>query len=200
MMSRLPAALQHRRYRLLWFGLLFSIVGNRMQFAAVLWHINTISGEAIALGGLGLVQIVPILFFSLMAGTVADAVNRRSLMFLTQGGLALMSLLLGWLTLRGVEPVGLGYLRHHGSICIHLGIRSAGSPVPGSQPGTPRYAHQRVQHERDCLSVRLDRGTRTRGDRPGQSEHGFCLFHQCGFVFGGDRGVDTHGSRRAGND
>jgi MFS family permease len=109
MMSRIPAALQHRRYRLLWFGLLTSIVGSRMQFAAVLWHINTISGEAIALGGLGLVQIVPILFFSLMAGTVADVVNRRSLMFLTQGGLALMSLLLGWLTLRGVESVWVIY-------------------------------------------------------------------------------------------
>ncbi len=98
-------ALRHRRYRLLWFGLLASIVGSRMQFAAVLWHINTISGEAIALGGLGLVQIVPILFFSLVAGTVADVINRRSLMFLTQGGMALMSLLLGWHTLRGMESV-----------------------------------------------------------------------------------------------
>ncbi len=101
----IPPAMQHRRYRLLWFGMLTSVVGNRMQFAAVLWHINTISGEAIALGGLGLVRIVPILFFSLVAGTVADVLNRRSLMFLTQGGMALMSLLLGWLTLRGMESV-----------------------------------------------------------------------------------------------
>jgi len=105
MKNRIPTALQHRRYRLLWFGLLISIVGSRMQFAAVLWHINTISGEAIALGGLGLVQIAPILFFSLMAGTVADVVNRRKLMFLTQGGMALMSALLGWLTLHGVDSV-----------------------------------------------------------------------------------------------
>jgi MFS family permease len=97
-----PPALQHRRYRLLWFGLLASIVGSRMQFAAVLWHINTISGEAIALGGLGLVRIVPVLFFSLVAGTVADLLNRRSLMLLTQAGMALLSLLLGWLTLRGI--------------------------------------------------------------------------------------------------
>jgi len=73
-----------------------------MQFAAVLWHINTINGEAIALGGLGLVRILPILIFSLVAGVVADVVNRRSLMLLTQGVLALMSLLLGWLTLRGM--------------------------------------------------------------------------------------------------
>jgi MFS family permease len=101
----IPPALQHRRYRLLWFGMLTSIVGNRMQFAAVLWHINTISGEAIALGGLGLVRILPIIFFSLVAGTVADVLNRRSLILLTQSGMALMSLLLGWLTLRGMDSL-----------------------------------------------------------------------------------------------
>jgi len=105
MKNMLPPALQHRRYRLLWFGLLTSIVGNRMQFAAVLWHINTINGEAIALGGLGLVRILPILIFSLLAGVVADVVNRRRLMLLTQGVLALMSLFLGWLTLRGIESL-----------------------------------------------------------------------------------------------
>lgn len=90
---------------MLWFGLLTSIVGNRMQFAVVLWHINTINGEAIALGGLGLVRILPILIFSLVAGVVADVANRRRLMLLTQGVLALMSLLLGWLTLRGMESL-----------------------------------------------------------------------------------------------
>jgi MFS family permease len=105
MKNLLPPALQHRRYRMLWFGLLTSIVGNRMQFAVVLWHINTINGEAIALGGLGLVRILPILIFSLVAGVVADVANRRRLMLLTQGVLALMSLLLGWLTLRGMESL-----------------------------------------------------------------------------------------------
>jgi MFS family permease len=76
-----------------------------MQLAAVLWHINTLSGEPIALGGLGLVGILPILFFSLIAGVVADTLNRRVLMFLTNSGMALTSVLLGLLTLQGWDSV-----------------------------------------------------------------------------------------------
>jgi MFS family permease len=105
MRGRLPPALLHRRYRLLWLGLMISVIGTRMQLAAVLWHINKLSGEPIALGGLGLVGILPILFFSLIAGVVADALNRRRLMFLTNTGMALMSLLLGILTLQGLNNV-----------------------------------------------------------------------------------------------
>ena len=105
MRGRLPPALQHRRYRLLWLGLMISVIGTQMQLAAVLWHINKLSGEAIALGGLGLVGILPILLFSLIAGVVADALNRRVLMFMTNIGMASMSLLLGFLTLRGLNNV-----------------------------------------------------------------------------------------------
>src|SRR5512136_1348628 len=98
---RFPPALRHRRYRLLWIGLIVSVTGTRMQAAAVLWHIHEINEAPIALGGIGLAHILPILLFSLIAGVAADALNRRSLLFLTQTALALLAALLGWLTLRG---------------------------------------------------------------------------------------------------
>ncbi|MCJ7706962.1 MAG: MFS transporter, partial [Anaerolineales bacterium] len=101
----LPPALRHRRYRLLWFGLLISVTGTQMQSAAILWHVHELTGQPIALGGVGLARIVPVLAFSLLAGVVADTLNRRHLILLTQTLLALLAALLGWLTLRGLDSV-----------------------------------------------------------------------------------------------
>jgi MFS family permease len=83
---------------LLWTGLLVSVAGTQMQSAAILWHVNQISPHPIALGAVGLARVFPILLFSLLAGVAADTYNRRRLLFLTQGGLALLSALLGLLT------------------------------------------------------------------------------------------------------
>jgi MFS family permease len=85
--------------------LLISVTGTRMQAAAVLWHIHEINPEPIALGAVGLANILPILAFSLVAGVAADAVNRRRLMFFTQTSLALLAALLGWLTLSGAAAL-----------------------------------------------------------------------------------------------
>ena len=102
---RFPTALRHRRYRFLWIGLIISITGSRMQAAAVLWHVHEINGQPIALGGVGLANILPILVLSLVAGVAADAVNRRRLLFLTQTSLALLAALLGWLTFQGAATL-----------------------------------------------------------------------------------------------
>lgn len=98
---RFPPALHHRRYRLLWIGLIISVTGTRMQAAAVLWHVHEINEAPIALGGVGAAKILPILLFSLVAGVAADSFNRRRLMFVTQTSLALLAALLGWLTSSG---------------------------------------------------------------------------------------------------
>ena len=101
----LPPSLQHRRFRYLWIGLLISIAGNQMQTAAVLWHIKQLSPEPIALGGVGLVRLVPLLVFSLIAGAIADVVNRRRLMIVTQSVTAILSASLGVLTLLGMDSI-----------------------------------------------------------------------------------------------
>jgi MFS family permease len=105
-----PPALRHRSFRLLWFGLILSTTGTYMQSAAVLWHIHEHSPEPIALGAVGLVTILPVLVFSLVAGAIADAVNRRHLLILTQFTLALLAALLGWLTLRGADSLPVIYI------------------------------------------------------------------------------------------
>jgi MFS family permease len=97
----IPPSLHHRRFRLLWLGLLISIAGSQMQLWALFWHIHTISDQPIALGAVGLARILPVIFFSLIGGAVADVLNRRRILFLTQIGMALVAFVLGWLTLAG---------------------------------------------------------------------------------------------------
>jgi MFS family permease len=109
-MSRQSAfvALRHRNFRLLWAGQLISFSGTMMQGAAILWHVTLLvppERKALALGLVGLVRIVPIVIFSLLSGVVADAVDRRRLMLVTQSGMALAAVALAALTFRGLAAV-----------------------------------------------------------------------------------------------
>ena len=97
----IPPALHHRSFRLLWLGLAISIAGSQMQIWALLWHVRILTDQPIALGGIGLARILPIIVFSLIGGAVADTANRRTVLFITQSVMALGALALAWLTYRG---------------------------------------------------------------------------------------------------
>jgi MFS family permease len=96
-----PPSLQYRKFRLLWLGLAISIAGSQMQLWALFWHIRTLTDQPIALGGVGLARILPIIGFSLVGGAVADAINRRRVLFLTQTVMVLIGIALTWLTFIG---------------------------------------------------------------------------------------------------
>jgi len=98
---RIPPALLHRRFRLLWSGLLISAAGSQMQFWALLWHIRTLSDQPIALGAIGVARVIPILIFSLIAGIAADTFDRRRILFITQSARMAVAAMLGWLTWTG---------------------------------------------------------------------------------------------------
>jgi MFS family permease len=103
MKLHIPPALKNRRYFYLWVGLVISIAGSQMQISALFWHIRTLTGSPnpLALGGIGLARILPVIFFSLVSGPVADAFNRRQILFITQSLLALIALALALLTFTG---------------------------------------------------------------------------------------------------
>jgi len=94
----IPPALRHRRFFYLWLELMISIAGSQMQVWALFWHIRTLTDQPIALGGIGLARIAPVIVFSLIGGAVADVFNRRRILFLTQSAAALVALTLGLLT------------------------------------------------------------------------------------------------------
>jgi len=101
MALHIPPALHHRRFRLLWLGFMISVAGSQMQVWALFWHIRTLTDQPIALGGVGLARIVPIVLFSLIGGSMADVLNRRVMMFITQSVMALTALALALLTISG---------------------------------------------------------------------------------------------------
>src|SRR5262245_2081633 len=90
-------ALRHRDFRLLWTSQLVSFSGSAMQSAAILWHVSLLVAperRGLALGLVGLVRVLPIVALSLAGGVVADAFDRRRLMFVTQTGMTLTALAL----------------------------------------------------------------------------------------------------------
>jgi MFS family permease len=107
--GRFPA-LQSRDFRLLWMGQIISMAGSQMQFWAINWHIYALTGDPLALGLIGLSRIGPILLFSLIGGALADAVDRRRVLFITQSVMMAVATTLGLLTAFDRLPVGLIYL------------------------------------------------------------------------------------------
>jgi MFS family permease len=99
------AALQHRNFRLIWIGLLFSFTGSLMQNTALLWHVSLLVAperKGLALGLVGLARVVPVVAFSMVSGVVADALDRRRVLLLTQAIATGVALALGVLAFRGL--------------------------------------------------------------------------------------------------
>jgi MFS family permease len=141
-------ALQHRNFRLLWFGQLVSMSGSMMQATAVLWHITLVvppGQKALALGLVGLARVVPIVVFSMLGGVVADARDRRRVMLATQTVMTLSAALLAWLTFRGLSASWPIYL------ITALGAATAAFDAPARQALVPSLVP--VEHLSNALSL-----------------------------------------------
>ena len=104
------SALRHRDFRLLWIGQMISVTGSQMQLVAINWHVYLLTKSPLALGGVGLVRVVPIILCSLVGGVVADAVDRKRLMIATQAVMLLIAASLAVLTAFGLSSVWPIYL------------------------------------------------------------------------------------------
>lgn len=94
-----------RDFRLLWTGQAISTVGRMVTSIVLPTQVYLLTGDLLTLGALSLVQLVPILIFALGGGAVADAVDRRRLLLITQLGLAATSVALMLLALLPAPPV-----------------------------------------------------------------------------------------------
>src|SRR5689334_12919442 len=84
------------------------MAGSYMQSVAILWHVSLLvpdNKRALALGMVGLVRVVPVIFFSLLSGVAADVYDRRKLMLVTQTVMAVFAAALAALTWRGLDAV-----------------------------------------------------------------------------------------------
>jgi MFS family permease len=83
-----------REFRLLFTGQAVSFFGTMMTFVALPWQMYRLTGSTLAVGLLGVAEFVPIFLMAFVGGALADAVDRRLMMRLTEALLALGTLVL----------------------------------------------------------------------------------------------------------
>jgi MFS family permease len=104
-LGRTFSSLSHRNYRLLWTGTLISQTGDWMDQIALNWLVLQISGSAFELALVNLCRGLPILFFTLVGGAMADRFERRRLMIVTQSCAMLLAFALAALVLSGWSSI-----------------------------------------------------------------------------------------------
>jgi MFS family permease len=85
-------ALRFRDFRLLLTGAFFASLGTQMITVAIGWELYERTGSALALGLVGLVQVIPVFILSLPAGQFIDRFNRKRIVIWSQVVLVFCSL------------------------------------------------------------------------------------------------------------
>jgi len=97
---------RYRDFALFWTGNFLSNVGTWMQNLALGWLILVRTNSPFLLGLNGFLGSAPSLVFSLPGGAIADRMNRRKLMIVTQTAMMLLALILAALTSFRVIKIG----------------------------------------------------------------------------------------------
>lgn len=121
-MSKMFSALNVPNYRLWTAGALVSNIGTWMQRVAQDWLVLTIltNHDGTATGITTGLQFVPILFLGPFAGVLADRMNKRKLLLITQSAMGIFATILGVLVATGTAELWHVYL-----LAFGLGVASA---------------------------------------------------------------------------
>ena len=85
------SSLKYRNFRLLWIGAVISSTGDFLEIVALNWIVYEITNSPFYLGIFNLARSLPVLFFTLIAGALADKYERRKLMIYSQSTAMLLS-------------------------------------------------------------------------------------------------------------
>lgn len=83
-----------RDFRLLFFQGTVTFFGSFMAMIALPLQIKHLTDSPLAVGAMGAVELVPLVVCGLYGGALADAVDRRRMILLTEAGLGVLALLL----------------------------------------------------------------------------------------------------------
>jgi MFS family permease len=100
--SHALTVLRHRDFRLLWFGQLVSTSGQMMQTIALAWHMFELTDSTFNVGLLAFSNFLPYLVLSFVGGAIADQMNRRNVLLVTQAAGMAVALSLVTVTVAGV--------------------------------------------------------------------------------------------------
>ena len=93
--------LKQREFGLFWASLLFSAVGSQISTVAIAWQVYEITNSPFQLGLTGLFRALPVMILSIPGGVLADRMDRRRLLIITQSLAALLALALALLSFFG---------------------------------------------------------------------------------------------------
>lgn len=83
-----------REFRLLYFSQSITFFGSMMTFVALPWQVFQLTNSSFAVGMLGVVEFVAVLFMGFVGGALADFLDRRLMVRLTEAALAAGSVVL----------------------------------------------------------------------------------------------------------
>jgi MFS family permease len=114
-----------RDFRLVWTGELVSQVGSQFTLVALFFQVYALTGSSVAVGLIGVVQLVPMAFVSIGFGPQIDRRDRRLLLIGAQAGLMAASGLLLLGAVLGHPPLVLVY----GAAALNAGLMSVAMPA-----------------------------------------------------------------------
>ncbi|MFM8193149.1 MAG: MFS transporter [Actinomycetota bacterium] len=85
---------KYRDFRLLWSAGLFSYFGSMITFVALPFQIKELTNSYWAVGLIGAVEIIPLTIFGLYGGVLADYVDRKKMIWLTEFGTLIATVIL----------------------------------------------------------------------------------------------------------
>jgi MFS family permease len=131
---------ESRDFRVLWLGELVSMIGRQITVLALPFQVFVLTRSPLAVGLIGLAQLIPLIAATIAGGAVADRVDRRKLILVTEVGMAASTALLLLGALSGHPPLWYLYVAaglSAGVSGINLPARSAAVPNlvrPGRLP------------------------------------------------------------------
>ena len=148
---------RHRNYRIFFTGQLVSLAGTWMQNVALAWLVIELSGSALAIGALAFWRFVPFTVFGLVAGVVADRIQSRKLVMVTQASAMAISVALAVVTLTGTATLPIVY------VLAALGGVALAFDAPGRQSLTFQMVGPRELPNAVALNSGLFNGSRIIG-------------------------------------
>ena len=77
-------------FRNLWAAGLISYLGSMITYVAIPFQIKELTNSYLAVGIVGVIELVPLIIFGLYGGVLADSVNRKKMVWATEAGAMLL--------------------------------------------------------------------------------------------------------------
>ncbi len=142
--------LDSRNYRLYFGGDLVSYIGSWMQTMAEAWLVLKLTGSGVAVGATFAFRFLPVLFFGLWGGVIADRFDRRKVLLVTQTLSALLAVVLWLIVLTGVVQVWMVF-----GLAVALGLVTV-----VDEPAKHAFVEEMVGHDRVPNAIALSSAVR----------------------------------------